>query len=451
MSRTLWYTTIPRDWLVWEWLLDWNANDTAWTNNWTETDITYVWAERWYVNQCASFNGSSSILSLPATTLWTIWTQDFYVSWWYYLTDPWSGHYPMLFGSFQSPSPFVWPTIFFDPHNVWWWWWWWDAIQFRATGDNKFFSSTSASSLYNGWHHIVMTRISWTLYLYIDWVLDNSWSDNTDIWAADECDICRNSSKQRRHWKTWLVRAGVWIWLSQQEVQQLYQEWLRRLWPTRGIKNNWIFVGSLPNLEQGKVLEISKPQVWWTYYDQTWNWYNWTATDVSDSKVWQANVMSFNGSSSYIDTNYILWWNISTINLFYKHITDWDNTFILSQWYKNVDDGRMWLEIKDDNTLFLFQNNNGVIQISSHPLTVWETYMISIVRHSQDLWELYVNWISQWTDTWWKALTNESVLLMKLDTNYRDWHIWLVRIYNRALSDKEIQQLYYSQKWNLIN
>jgi len=51
------YTTIPTDWLIGEWLLDWTAIDSSWNwNDWTATDITWVDAERGYVRQCASFD-----------------------------------------------------------------------------------------------------------------------------------------------------------------------------------------------------------------------------------------------------------------------------------------------------------------------------------------------------------------------------------------------------------
>ena len=54
--------TIPRNWLVWEWLLDWNANDTSWSwYNWTATNVTYAKTTKGYQSQAGSFNGSSSI------------------------------------------------------------------------------------------------------------------------------------------------------------------------------------------------------------------------------------------------------------------------------------------------------------------------------------------------------------------------------------------------------
>ncbi len=49
MAQYYWYETIPRDGLVAEYLLDWNANDTAWSNNWTATNVTWVNADRGYV------------------------------------------------------------------------------------------------------------------------------------------------------------------------------------------------------------------------------------------------------------------------------------------------------------------------------------------------------------------------------------------------------------------
>ena len=192
--------------------------DQTWSwHNGTATDVSDSTIGQANV---MSFNESSSILTLPTNTLWTIGTQDFYVSWWYYLVDPWSWNFPMLFASFDyTHSHYYWPTIFFDPYDYGGWW---NKIAFRCDASNQFFSNTTASSLYDWRHHIVMTRISWTLYLYINWNLDSSWNDNTNIPAANLVYICTDYKPQRRRWKTWLVRAWVWVWLSPTEVQQLY-------------------------------------------------------------------------------------------------------------------------------------------------------------------------------------------------------------------------------------
>jgi len=48
-----WINNISRDWLVGEFLLDWNWDDTSWNwNNGTCTDITRVGADKWYVKEC---------------------------------------------------------------------------------------------------------------------------------------------------------------------------------------------------------------------------------------------------------------------------------------------------------------------------------------------------------------------------------------------------------------
>jgi len=303
--RKLNNTKIPKDWLVLEILWDWDALDTSWNwNNWSATDVTYVDAERGYVEEVCSFNGSSSILTFPKETMWTIWTQDFYVSWWYYLVDPWSDNYPMLFGSFDSTyGHYYWPTMFFDPYDKEWWW---NKIEFRTDAGNTYYSNTSASSLYNWWHHIVLTRISWTLYLYINWNLDNSWSDNTNIPAADEADICVDYNPQRRHWKTWLVRAWVWKWLTLSEIQAFYQEGLRKLWPPNARTSQWFPYYSLSNLENWKVLEISKPKnPNWKYINQV-DWSIWTPTNVTDNAVWLNNTMALSSwSISWSDTSFL--------------------------------------------------------------------------------------------------------------------------------------------------
>jgi len=68
-------THINRDNLVWEWLLDWNANDTSWNgNDWTATNVTYLPAEKGYVWEVAEFNWSTSRIQNPSiNTAWTFW------------------------------------------------------------------------------------------------------------------------------------------------------------------------------------------------------------------------------------------------------------------------------------------------------------------------------------------------------------------------------------------
>jgi len=62
-SRQSWPSNrfkIPRNWLVWEWLLNWDATDSLWLNNGTATNMS--WVDSWvgYTKQAGSFNWTTS-------------------------------------------------------------------------------------------------------------------------------------------------------------------------------------------------------------------------------------------------------------------------------------------------------------------------------------------------------------------------------------------------------
>jgi len=57
--------------IVWKWSLNWNANDSAGSNNWVSTNVTWV---DWKINWAWSFNGTTSTFISPAPDYF--WTQN---------------------------------------------------------------------------------------------------------------------------------------------------------------------------------------------------------------------------------------------------------------------------------------------------------------------------------------------------------------------------------------
>lgn len=69
-KRTINPTYIPRDGLVGERLLNGNAKDTSGNgNDGTASGVTWVSADRGYVGECGSFDGSNDYVDCPAITL----------------------------------------------------------------------------------------------------------------------------------------------------------------------------------------------------------------------------------------------------------------------------------------------------------------------------------------------------------------------------------------------
>lgn len=157
---------IPTDWLIAEYLLDWNVLDTSWNwNNWTATNVTYTtWLKD---KQCAVFNGSSSKI---ATSSFNIWTNDFT---WCWRLNTWSS----------------WNQIILSNSN---WWnytqlvlfnWWYEFPIFAS--DFQWWSFSTWT-----WIHFLIERNWNNKSLYINNIIINTqdcswqsaWNDNMNLW-----------------------------------------------------------------------------------------------------------------------------------------------------------------------------------------------------------------------------------------------------------------------------
>lgn len=214
MSRALLHSTIPtkapRDWLVAEYLLDWNANDTSWNvNDWNPLNISWVGAERGYVWKVASFNGSNSYISTPFSlnTLpisISMWCNLDTSSWWVFFiwNDNWGWDYSILYW-------FNWNVI-----SAWIW--------------TSRMDSTTAISYWE-WNHIVLTiDISWNANLYLNNISIASSSSGADTWWASTFYIGKKET-----WTAYYMDGDIWLAriydkvLSEDEIKELYLEWLR--------------------------------------------------------------------------------------------------------------------------------------------------------------------------------------------------------------------------------
>lgn len=290
-----------------------------------------------------------------------------------------------------------------------------------------------------GWHMITWTRSSWNVNtICIDWVVrPSTWS--IPAWDITSTvihlwEVFNNSSYY--NWKLWLFRIYNTD-LSSSEISTLYHEGLTKL----SFPNY-----SLRNLEEWKVLEVSRSASSWTYYDQTGNWNNWTPTSVTDSTNGLYNVMSFNGSNSWIQTPDLISWttsfsissmikfnSVSWIEPITANWASWTNQHLLRN---------NWWVLQ-----FFLETNIASYQPSWWTLVAWKTYNI-IATYDWGVIKAYIDWeevislaasgvVKNWTALDWFGRYN---------TTYLDWQIISPTIYNRALSEPEIQQLYYSSK-----
>jgi len=256
-------------------------------------------------------------------------------------------------------------------------------------------------------------------------------------------------------WKIWLARIYNSA-LSQQQIQSLYLEWLRRFWPTNLLFNNTDFTKySLPNLQDWLVLDISRAAVSWTYYDQSWNGNNsTTVTAVTDTAVWLNNSMSFNWSTSKIDIpdfNY----NMTTSFTYSAWVNI--NNYTDSNWIIEQDStSNRWTLFRTDVTTWKLQlvrlNSWWTVLTniqSTSALWTWIWKMVTATFNNTIGSKIFIDWVQVASDT---VLTNTNDATTPINiwaretglNNFMDWFIIGARIWNRALTVNEVQQLRYS-------
>jgi hypothetical protein len=207
--------------------LEANSNDSVWSNNWTDTSISYVSGKIW---NCASFNWSTSTMIMNATDIF--WTQPISISLWAYLnTLP--SWYCILASYVDSTvdSNILDKNITVTSS--------WDARFFVYDWASKYAISTASISTWV-WNHIVWTYDWITLRVYVNWVL--WWTTVSAFWTYNFA-----NPKIWISWNvTWTVDRVNWkideLWiysraLSWSEVSQLYNGWAWLTYPFSSTNN----------------------------------------------------------------------------------------------------------------------------------------------------------------------------------------------------------------------
>lgn len=432
------YTSIPTDGLVLDLPLDWDANARV-GSDWTATNVTWVASERWYTSEVGSFNGSSSYVSHNAPILTTQATFSFWI-------------YPNNAGIWLLSIVSNWENARYriDLRNnkleaIFWWFDKW--ITTNWTWD------TPLVNVDNNIYQYFTITVDWNnIKVYKNWILKQSSlkaSDTNTSWSTSLI-WCEPDS-----WDIW----NLWNWfpwnigllkiynkaLSQNEIDALYSEGLRELWPADAEKSNGYPFYTPASLNEWKVLEISRPQNAWTYYDQSWNGNNGTATNVTDSSNGLYNVMSFNGSDSKIETNYSLDWTQTIIFNFEHNWLSWNFYTIYDNTFSSVD--RSFLSYRISSPFFIIYAKWTQI--------ISDSWLINFIKNKknriviqQSSWDnkIYINWILRASSTTTFSWTSNSI---KFWENFNgggniSWKISNIKIYNKALSEQEILEDYYS-------
>ena len=434
MENNLW-TSISKDWLIWEWLLDWNANDTAWTNNWTPTNMVYVNSTVWYTRQNWVFNWSSSYVNLNtkfnlsasnkmsisillnATSLTN-----------YSNIDVFRQNANSLSPDFLLSFQWNWTILAFWVNTSTWY----SALNVTITDSDYIWKWNLITATYD-WANMRIYRNN-----ILIWTLAKTW--NLVMWATTyNCVIWRleppSTFYEYFSWNIKLARLYNKA-LSTNEIQLLYLEWLKKLWPSE-LPNYW-------NLLSGLVYYSDFKGTAHNLVD----WVNWTvtgATLVADR---------FNNSNSAY--NFTAWLNriqstISNNPLWAspRSHSNWMYITAVTTWYENI----IWLWNTSTNNMYSYTLVNNWTLVcsqywgSSPTLTTLSlnTWYHLVWVYNWTKFITYINWVklaTEWTYAINTTWTNIWIWALSTLWNTMVWKISDVMVWNRVLSANEVSQLY---------
>jgi len=317
------------------------------------------------------------------------------------------------------------------------------------------------------WYHIVAILNIWnSISIYVNWSLDVT--QTASAWtlfsSANDIFIWSESWWLSRltNWDIWLTRIYNRV-ISQSEIKNLYQEWLRKIWPTQSFNKSQGFPKySLPNIEEWKVLEISRPQSWGSYIDQTWNWNNSsTITNITDSTIGLHNVMTLwtNAYATFTDV-----WDESNLSAYCWVYVAWNTRErLLNKWQSGTNFNWKGWYFNIHPTAWKIQLNINPNQTEASYYRAWSnTDTINVWQwnfvwftHNSSWTKFYINWaevesvIEVWTI---QSIPNNSSPFELFRINF-DWPIYYstagtkvsnVGLVNRIMTPNEMQQSFYS-------
>ena len=209
------------------------------------------------------------------------------------------------------------------------------------------------------------------------------------------------------------------------------------------------------NLKTWLVLHLTWDVSGTTAYDASGNGNN--GTLVNSPTVIRNNIQkgfSFNGSTNKIalpNPMPALWSNF-TISFWIKYV-DTTPRWLIRVW-KSYNTGYNWWDLLvDTNTLNFRSAYLSTVDNSTwlNFFTSWTWHHI-VATYNWSLFKWFLNWVEKvslsrtWTISWiWDSNNWIGLPLWADVTNYYNWNIGNLRIYNRALTPDEIRQIYHSE------
>ena len=453
-------TFIPTTWLQVSWEWDWDYNDRAWTNNGIATNITYATSVKWYTSEEWSFNWTSSVVTSTSTQDLHQSSDDFTVNAW---IKPWTTQVSTAiivdydhWNATPANRGFVCQQNATTTNNFTFFFWDWSTYQ-----------STWAFNLTASvWQMLTVVKSWTTMTTYVGNVSVSSWTVPATVnKPTTKYALGAFLATPWTREFTWSINLFKFYnqALTEEERNSLFLEWNRLFWPTNLLFNNTDFTKySLPNLQDWLVLDISRAAVSWTYYDQSWNGNNWTETwTIDDTTKGLNNVMTFSWVNEYIanTTTALTLWQTLTVSFWVKpwtqinavsHIVDLnhnDTGVSGGEWNWTILNVTTWSPLEYYFSYWnwsSFQWNLKVLFTANE----WQLYTVTYASNSV---KQYLNWILQTTQTTTGSISyanTQHQWIWNANSYLIDrefvWDISSIKIYNRALSVNEVQQLRYS-------
>ena len=458
--------SIPRWSLVAELLFDWDSVDTsvtAWT--WTGSNVTYPDPATWAIGfqkQYADFESWS--VSNIANTWWAVlWTGNFSMFHWVNIESlPASWNFMGIVNSNSSWDS--WSAHILSLWNDWWthkwyWWYYWGG-----------FNTVVRTETLAVWEWILLW-VTWdwsTVRLYKNWVYTwTSWAASatpaSDVWTK-RIWTDRTNSAWRFDWKMamarWYTKA-----LTDAEITNLYQEWLRKLGQDRWSYSS-LFADAI------------------NYWDFRWDMQDviaWqTATNngmtAANDRFWTNTAFETNWTSQYINT----WASIANIH-------NWPYTFVtwlyIPTWVVGSDtdqDDLLWKATSSTSTFLRLSLDNASwtkyitawcfgwgwewlrIAFWDTTMTEWAwnmiVYQIDVNNTNGFRKKIYVNWINEGSNSAFSASVSNTnnFYISAFNNNWTTLYSaassrqWEFIVYDRLLSDDEVSTMYWIQSSRYI-
>lgn len=224
------------------WKLDessWNADDSVWSNDLTNSNVTYT---TWKINNCWSFNNSTSYYTCPLDFQSS---SAFSVSYWF---NP---------SSFASPDN----HIRFEEKIILGSLWtaaWCYLIDSSSWYSQSF--TVAATFATGNWYHVACTFASWTFLYYVNWsLIQTKTSRTTNTGAKSTQYIWREWAWNYFHWllDELGIRDRALTWT---EVTELYNSgsWLQYPFgSSSAIKTvNWLAKASVKTVKDLAIASV---------------------------------------------------------------------------------------------------------------------------------------------------------------------------------------------------